>query len=143
MTRSENISTSNCKKHGPKVNSELDPSSSDLSDSSSSSDLAPKRKKVKRRKSVASIRKMTRQTHLRVMTLTYLIHLRTVIIDVDKKKKHRKEDPIRLCATLTAKLLMTAFKSKIIRFRMDEDPLQRLIYFLTFIDSLDKFFLNI
>ena len=52
-----------------------------------------------------------------------------------KNKKHRKEDPIRLCATLTAKLLTTAFKSKIIRFKMDEDPLQRRIYFLTFIDS--------
>ena len=32
---------------------------------------------------------------------------------------------------------MTAFKSKIIRFKMDEDPLQRRIYFLTFIDSLN------
>ena len=46
-------------------------------------------------------------------------------------------DPIRLCATLTAKLLATAYKSKIIRFKMDEDPLQRRIYLLTFIDSID------
>ena len=58
-------------------------------------------------------------------------------------KKHRKEYLIRLCATLTEKLLTTAFKSKIIRFKMDEDPLQRRIYFLTFIDSLDMIFLNI
>ena len=36
MTRSEHSSTSNCKKHGPKVNLEPDPSPSDLSDSSSS-----------------------------------------------------------------------------------------------------------
>ena len=35
---------------------------------------------------------------------------------------------------------MTAYKSKIIRFKMDEDPLQRLIYFLSFIDSLDMIF---
>ena len=28
----------------------------------------------------------------------------------------------------------------IIRFKMDEDPLQRRIYFLTFIDSLDMIF---
>ena len=35
---------------------------------------------------------------------------------------------------------MTAYKSKIIRFKMDEDPLQRWIYFLTFIDSLDMIF---
>ena len=57
-----------------------------------------------------------------------------------KNKKHRKKDPIRLCATLTAKLLTTAFKSKIIRFKLDEDPLQRQIYFLTFIDSLNMVF---
>ena len=38
------------------------------------------------------------------------------------------------------KLLMTAYKLKIIRFKLDEDPLQRRIYFLTFIDSLDMIF---
>ena len=32
------------------------------------------------------------------------------------------------------------YKSKIIRFKIDEDPLQRQIYFLTFIDSLDMIF---
>ena len=35
---------------------------------------------------------------------------------------------------------MTAYKSEIIRFKMDEDPLQCRIYFLTFIDSLDMIF---
>ena len=57
-----------------------------------------------------------------------------------KDKKHQKKDLIRLCATLTAKLLTTAYKLKIIRFKMDEGPLQRRIYFLTFIDSLDMIF---
>ena len=57
-----------------------------------------------------------------------------------KNKKHRKKDPIRLCATLTAKLLTILFKSKMIRFKLDEDPLQRRIYFLTFIDSLNMVF---
>ena len=57
-----------------------------------------------------------------------------------KNKKHQKKDPIRLYATLTGKFLTTAYKSKIIRFKMDEDPLQRRIYFLTFIDSLDMIF---
>ena len=57
-----------------------------------------------------------------------------------KDKKHRKKDPIRLCTTLTEKLLTTAYKSKIIRFKMDEDPLQCRIHFLTFIDSLDMIF---
>ena len=42
-----------------------------------------------------------------------------------KKKSHPKIDPIKLCARLTAKLLTTAYKSKIIRFKIDEDPLQR------------------
>ena len=35
---------------------------------------------------------------------------------------------------------MTAYKSEIIRFKMEEDPLQRRIYFLTFIDSLEMIF---
>ena len=40
-----------------------------------------------------------------------------------KKKSHRKKDTIKLCASLTAKLLKKDYKSKIIRFKMDEDPL--------------------
>ena len=35
---------------------------------------------------------------------------------------------------------MTAFKSNIIRFKMDKDPLQRRIYFLTFLESLKMIF---
>ena len=63
------------------------------------------------------------------------------IIDVsDKKKKHWEKDLIRICATLTAKFLTTAYKSKITRFEMDEDPLQRRIFFLTYINSLDMIF---
>ena len=54
-----------------------------------------------------------------------------------KYKKHQEKDTIILCATLTVTLLTTAFKSKIIRFKLNEDPLQRRIYFLTFIDSLN------
>ena len=55
-------------------------------------------------------------------------------------KKHRKRDPIKLCETLTEKFLTTAYKSKIIRFKMDEDPLQRRIYFLTFVEWLEMIF---
>ena len=47
-----------------------------------------------------------------------------------KRKSDRKKDPIKLCAHLTAKLLTTAYKSKIVKFKLDEDPLQRRIYFL-------------
>ena len=57
-----------------------------------------------------------------------------------KNKKHRKKDTIKQCANLTEKLLTTAYKSKIIRFKMDEDPLQRRIYFLTFVESLEMIF---
>ena len=57
-----------------------------------------------------------------------------------KDKKLRKKDPIRLCATLMVKFLTTAYKSTVIRFKMDEDSLQHRIYFLTFIDSLDMIF---
>ena len=35
---------------------------------------------------------------------------------------------------------LTAYKSNIIRFKMDEDPLQRRIYFLTFVESLEMVF---
>ena len=56
------------------------------------------------------------------------------------KKSHRKNDAIKLCAQLTAKLLTTSYKSKIIKFKLDEDSLQRQIYFLTFVDSLEMIF---
>ena len=82
---------------------------------------------------------MTHQTHHRA---TILIRLMTVITDASdvKNKSYRKKDPIKLCARLTEKLPTTAFKSKIIRFKMDEDPLQRRIYFLTFVESLEMIF---
>ena len=35
---------------------------------------------------------------------------------------------------------MTVFKSKIIRLKMNEDPLQLWIYFLKFVESLDMIF---
>ena len=84
---------------------------------------------------------MTRQNHLRTMTL---IHLRTVIIDVNNAKiKISERGSDQTMCNFNSKFLTTAFKSKIIRFKMDEDPLKRRIYFITFIDSLDMIFLNI
>ena len=66
----------------------------------------------------------------------------TVITDASdaKIRNIRKNDPIKLCANLTAKLMTTAYESNIIRFKMDEDPLQRRIYFLTFVESLEMIF---
>ena len=57
-----------------------------------------------------------------------------------KKNIHRKKYPIKLFARLTAKFLTTAYKSKIIRLKMDEDPLKRRIYFLTLVKSLEMIF---
>ena len=54
-----------------------------------------------------------------------------------KKRSHSKKDPIKLCAKLTAKLLTTAYKLNIIKLKLDEYPLHRWIYFLTFVDSLE------
>ena len=120
------------KKHGPKVNLEPDPSSSDSSDSSSS-DSEPKKKKSKKKKKRRKHRKddLSDPSSSDDSDSSEDIHYRR---KRHKDKKRRKKDPIRLCATLTAKLLTTAYKSKIVRFKMDEDPLQRRIYFLKFID---------
>ena len=82
---------------------------------------------------------MTRQTHLRATTLILPM---TVIKDARDSKIINivNRNRSKICATLTAKLLTTAYKSKIIRFKMDEDPLQRRIYFLTFAESLEMIF---
>ena len=73
---------------------------------------------------------MNHQTHHQT---AILIRPMTVITDASNVK-------IRDIARLTEKLLTTAYKSKIIRFKMDEDPLQRWIYFLTFVESLKMIF---
>ena len=131
MTQSTD-SSKGSKNHEPEVNLDPDPSSSDSSDSSLS-DSAPKKKKSKKKKKRRKHRKYDSSDP-------------SSSDDSDssndssyrrkqcRDKKHRKKDPIRLCATLTAKLLTTAYKLKIIRFKMDEDLLQRQIYFPTFID---------
>ena len=42
--------------------------------------------------------------------------------------------------TFNSKVLTTAYKSKIVRFKINEDPLQRRTYFLTFVESLEMIF---
>ena len=122
----------------PEVNTDPEPSSSDSSETLSLESKAKKKKSTKKKKrrkhqkddlldpSSSDDSDSSDDSHYRHKQLN--------------NKKHRTKDPIRLCATLTAKLLTTAYNSKIIRFKMDEDPLQRWIYFLTFIDSLDMIF---
>ena len=137
MTRSTD-SSKHSKTHEPEVNPDPEPLSSDSSELSSSDSRASKKKrtnKKKRRKywkddssdpSLSDDSDSSDDSHYRCKQ--------------PKDKKRHKKDLIRLCATLTAKLLTTAYKSKIIRFKMDEDPLQSQIYFLTFIDSIDMIF---
>ena len=64
--------------------------------------------------------------------------------DYRRKRRKRnsdwKNDLIKLCACLTAEFLMTAYKSNIIRFKIDKDPLQHRIYFLAFVESLEMIF---
>ena len=57
-----------------------------------------------------------------------------------KNKNYRKNYPINLCARFTENLITTAYKSKIVRFKLDEDPLQQRIYFHTFVESPEMIF---
>ena len=59
-----------------------------------------------------------------------------------KNMSHWEKDPIKLCARLMAKLLTRAYKSKITRFKMDEDLFQSRIYFLTFLNHRRWYFHN-
>ena len=60
-------------------------------------------------------------------------------IDAIKRRTNgkKKRSPIKLWAKWTAELLTTACKSKIKKFKLDEDPLQRRNYCLVFIESLE------
>ena len=49
-------------------------------------------------------------------------------------------DPIKVYVRLTEKLLTTAYKSKIVRFKLDEYPIQHQIYFLAIVESLEMIF---
>ena len=121
------------------VNPDPEPSSSDLSSNTSSSDWRSKKNKRDKKKKCRKHRKYDSSDPFSSNHSDYSD-------DSDyrrkrrKKKKHQKKNPMKQCATLTEKLLTTVYKSKIIRFKMDEDPLQHRIYFLTFIDTLDMVF---
>ena len=50
--------------------------------------------------------------------------------------------PIKKCVKLSAKLPIATYKSKVIKFKLDEDPLQRRFYVLYFVNSLKTFITN-
>ena len=81
ITRSMD-SSKRSENHEPEVNSDPEPSSSGLSESSSSN-LSARGESAQRRKSVVSIRKINHPTHLRAMIL---IRQMTVIIDINNTK---------------------------------------------------------
>ena len=56
--------------------------------------------------------------------------------------REKKQDPIKLSAKLLEKLLTTAYKSKVLKFKLDEDPLHHHIHFVTFMESLEMMFLQ-
>ena len=123
-------SSKNEETNKPEVNPDPEPSLSDSSAKLSSDSRAKKKKSTKKKK---------RRKHQKddssdpSSSNDYRRKQR-------KNKKHQEKDLIRLCATLTAKLLTTAYKSKITRFKMDEDQLQRQIYFLKFLESFEMIF---
>ena len=58
----------------------------------------------------------------------------------NKKKRQSKNrfDPIKKCAKLTAKLPTDAYKLRVVKFKLDENPLQHRVYFLYFDHFLFK-----
>ena len=123
--------------HEPEANPDPEPSSSDLSETPSS-DSRAKKKKSKKKKCRKYWKDELSDPYLSDDSYSsndsYYRRKRC------KKKKYWKKDPIKQCATLTAELLTTEYKSNIIRFKMDEDPLQLWIYFLIFVESLEMIF---
>ena len=143
QTRSTEISKNGHKVDKPDsmVNPDPESSSSESSSKTSSSDSISREKKHNKKKKG---RKHRKDDSSDPSLSDDSDSSDEVITDANdaKKKRHQKKDPIKLCASLTEKLLTTAYKSKIIRFKMDEDPLQRWIYFLTFVESPEMIFYN-
>ena len=117
---------------------DLEPSSYDLSETSSSDSREKKKKITKKKKRCKHRKDDSSDPYLRDDSDSsddgHYIRKQC------NNMTHKENNPIRICATLTSKLLTTAYKSKIIRFKMNEDLLQRRIYFLVFIDLIDMIF---
>ena len=50
--------------------------------------------------------------------------------------KTRFNKPIRKCTKITSKLLTAEYKSELVKLKLDEDPLQNRVYFLSFMNSI-------
>ena len=128
------------------ADTESDPELSDSSSSESDSSADSNYSKSKRKK---RDKKKKRQNHKKQDSSDSLSSNSDSSDDSEyirkrhKNKNHWKNDPIKLCKKLTEKLLTTTYKSKIIKFKLDKDLLQRRIFFLTFLESLDIIFPSI
>ena len=101
----------------------------------------PRAKEEIKIKIVINAQNKTRQT-ITQETLIYFTKVALYARDANIRISTIKNYPIKLCARLTAKWLTTEYKSKIIKFKLDEYPLQRRIYFLTFVESMEMIFLQ-
>ena len=54
-----------------------------------------------------------------------------------KNYQENKQDPIKVGTNSTAKLLTAVYKWIMLKFKLDEDPLQHQIYFFTLIELLE------
>ena len=109
----------------PEVNPDPEPSSSDSSETSSSDSRA--KKKINTKKKNSRKHQKDDLSDPSSSDDSYSSDDSHYRCKRRKNKNHREKDPIKQCATLTPKLPTTVYKSKIIRFKMDEDPLQRRI----------------
>ena len=105
----------------PEVNPDPEHSSSDSSETYSSDSIAKKKKRMKKKKRCKHRKDdLSDPSSSDDFDSSDDSHYRR---KRRNNKKHRKQDLIKQCATLTGKLPTTVYKSKIIRFKMDEDPL--------------------
>ena len=97
-----------------------------------------KSKDAIKRKITRNARKRTLHTHLRAT----LIRPTKVIIKSRDAIKRRAigNGTLTNYAQINGKAVTIAYKSNTIKLKLDEDPLQRWIYFLTFIESLEMIF---
>ena len=59
------------------------------------------------------------------------------------RSKTHFSNPIKKCAKLTDKMLIAAYKSRLIIIKLDQNPLQQRVYFLSFVTSLKNIYQNI
>ena len=83
------------------------------------------------------------QTHRQ----TTLVRPKTEMVNTEDTIRRRiirtqETGPYQIMLKVNKNSLTTAYKSNALKFKLDEDPLQRQINFLTFMESLEMIFLQ-